>query len=91
MIVIYALLVYLVFLRRNKIKAEEWLETHRNTIFNHGSNYKTEEEVIEALVQQQELNDLQAKGGSQVVAGEQDDGNDSDKSDGEGKSNKLLP
>ena len=51
-IVIYAFLVYLIFLRRRKIKAEEWLETHKNTLFNHGSSFKTEEEVIEALVQQ---------------------------------------
>ena len=50
MVVVYAMLVYLIFLRRSKIKAEEWLETHKNTLFNHGSNFKTEEEVIEALV-----------------------------------------
>ena len=49
--VIYAMLVYLILLRRSKIKAEEWLETHKNTLFNHGSHFKTEEEVIEALVQ----------------------------------------
>ena len=32
-IILFAMLVYLIFLRRKRIKAEEWLEQHKNTLF----------------------------------------------------------
>ena len=52
------MLVYLIYLRRNRIKAEEWLEQHKNTLFSHSANLKTEEEILEALVKSKELQDL---------------------------------
>jgi hypothetical protein len=52
------MLVYLIVLRRNRIKAEEWLEQHKGTLFSHAANLKTEEEILEALVKSKELKDL---------------------------------
>ena len=57
-IVLFVMLVYLIYLRRNRIKAEEWLEQHKNTLFSHSANLKTEEEILEALVKSKELQDL---------------------------------
>ena len=57
-IVLFLLLVYLIYLRRNRIKAEEWLEQHKNTLFSQTANLKTEEEILEALVKSKELKDL---------------------------------
>ena len=54
-IVLFIMLVYLIYLRRNRIKAEEWLEQHKNTLFSHAANLKTEEEILEALVKSKEL------------------------------------
>ena len=52
------MLIYLIVLRRNRIKAEEWLEQHKSTIFSQAANLKTEEEILEALVKSKELKDL---------------------------------
>jgi len=52
------MLVYLIVLRRNRIKAEEWLEQHKSTLFSHAANLKTEEEILEALVKSKDLHDL---------------------------------
>lgn len=57
-VVLFVMLVYLIYLRRNRIKAEEWLEQHKNTLFSHAANLKTEEEILEALVKSKELQDL---------------------------------
>lgn len=62
-IVLFVMLVYLIYLRRNRIKAEEWLEQHKNTLFSHAANLKTEEEILEALVKSKELQDLLQDGG----------------------------
>ena len=57
-VILFVMLVYLIYLRRNRIKAEEWLEQHKNTLFSHSANLKTEEEILEALVKSKELQDL---------------------------------
>jgi len=44
------MLIYLIYLRRARIQAEEWLELNKNTLFSQHSNLKTEEEILEALV-----------------------------------------
>ena len=49
------MLVYLIYLRRNRIKAEEWLEQNKATLFSHAANLKSEEEILEALVKSKEL------------------------------------
>ena len=40
-----------------------WLEQHKNTLFSHAANLKTEEEILEALVKSKELQDLLQDGG----------------------------
>ena len=57
-IILFIMLVYLIWLRRNRIKAEEWLETHKQTLFSHAANLKTEEEILEALVKSKELREI---------------------------------
>ena len=57
-LILFLMLVYLIVLRRNRIKAEEWLEQHKSTLFSHAANLKTEEEILEALVKSKELKDL---------------------------------
>ena len=52
------MLVYLIFLRRKRIKAEEWLEQHKNTLFSQSANLKTEEEILEALVKSKDLKEM---------------------------------
>ena len=58
MAILFVMLVYLIVLRRNRIKAEEWLEQHKNTLFSQQANLKTEEEILEALVKSQEMQDM---------------------------------
>ena len=55
-IALFAMLVYLIYLRRARIQAEEWLELHKNTLFSQTA-MKTEEEILEALVKSKELRD----------------------------------
>ena len=57
-IVLFVMLVYLIYLRRNRIKAEEWLEQNKATLFSHAANLKSEEEILEALVKSKELQEL---------------------------------
>ena len=54
-IILFVMLVYLIYLRRNRIKAEEWLEQNKATLFSHAANLKSEEEILEALVKSKEL------------------------------------
>lgn len=60
-IILFAMLVYLIFLRRNRIKAEEWLEQHKGTLFSQSANLKTEEEILDALVKSKELKEMLEK------------------------------
>ena len=55
------MLVYLIYLRRARIQAEEWLELHKGTLFSQTANLKTEEEILEALVKSKELKDNMEK------------------------------
>lgn len=75
------MLVYLIYLRRNRIKAEEWLEQHKNTLFSHAANLKTEEEILEALVKSKELQDMlqdgNRPGGAQAAGKKGNSGDDS--------------
>ena len=57
-VILFVMLVYLIVLRRNRIKAEEWLEQNKGTLVSHAANLKTEEEILEALVKSKELKDL---------------------------------
>lgn len=45
------MLVYLITLRHLRLKAEEWLEKNHDVIFNHAKNLKTENEIIDSLVE----------------------------------------
>lgn len=47
---LFLLLVYLIYLRRNRIKAEEWLELHKDVLFGTAWGKMTEIEILEALV-----------------------------------------
>ena len=64
-IILFLMLVYLIYLRRNRIKAEEWLEQNKNILFNSALGIKSEEEILEALVKsqkmQEKLNDAQVQ------------------------------
>lgn len=59
-VVLFVMLVYLIYLRRNRIKAEEWLEENKHILFSGAKNLKTEEEILEALVKSKEMQDLLA-------------------------------
>lgn len=56
-IVLFIMLVYLIFLRRNRIKAEEWLEQNKSILFNSALGLRSEEEILEALVKSQKMQD----------------------------------
>lgn len=45
------MLIYLIALRHLRLKAEEWLEKNADILFNHAKNLKTEDEIIDALVE----------------------------------------
>jgi len=45
-----AMLVYLIALRAIRIKAEAWLEKNRHIIFSHAKNLKSDEELLEAIL-----------------------------------------
>ena len=51
---LFAMLIYLIYLRRARIQTEEWLELNKNTLFNQKSNLRTEEEILEALTKYKE-------------------------------------
>ena len=53
--VLFVMLVYLIHLRRNRIKAEEWLEQNKSILFNSALGLKSEEEILEALVKSQKM------------------------------------
>jgi len=74
--VLFGLLVYLIYLRRARIKAEEWLELNKNLLFSQNAHLKTEEEILEALVKSKELKDkmlltAQNANGAQITAATQ--------------------
>lgn len=54
-IILFIMLVYLIYLRRNRIKAEEWLENNKSILFNSALGLKSEEEILEALVKSQKV------------------------------------
>ena len=54
-IILFIMLVYLIYLRRNRIKAEEWLEQNKSILFNSALGLKSEEEILEALVKSQKM------------------------------------
>jgi len=71
---LFGMLIYLIYLRRARIQAEEWLELNKNTLFSQHSNLKTEEEILEALVKCKEKERIQkeeanAQGSPSQVAG----------------------
>jgi len=49
------MLVYLIYLRRNRMEAERWLQNNRNILFNSALGLKSEEEILEALVKKQKM------------------------------------
>ena len=49
------MVVYLISLRYSRIKAEEWLEKNKKILFSHAADLKTEDEILEALVNSKEL------------------------------------
>ena len=58
--VLFLLLVYLIYLRRNRIKAEEWLEVHKDVLFGSTWGKMTEVEILEALVKNKNMADTLA-------------------------------
>lgn len=44
------LLGYLIYLRKSRIQAEEWLEQHEHILFSHAKNIKSEEDILQSLV-----------------------------------------
>ena len=40
------ILAYLIYLRRSRLQAEEWLETNHHVLFSHGKNLKSEEAIL---------------------------------------------
>ena len=57
---LFLLLVYLIYLRRNRIKAEEWLEVHKDVLFGSTWGKMTEVEILEALVKNKNMADTLA-------------------------------
>lgn len=57
---LFLLLVYLIYLRRNRIKAEEWLEVHKDILFGSTWGKMTEVEILEALVKNKNMADTLA-------------------------------
>ena len=55
---LFVLLVYLVYLRRIRIKAEEWLKEHEHILFSHAKNIKSPEEILTSLVEHAKLGDF---------------------------------
>ena len=53
--VLFLLLVYLIYLRRNRLKAEEWLDVHKDVLFGTNWGKMTEVEILEALVKQKNM------------------------------------
>lgn len=49
------LICYLIYLRCNRLKAEEWLEKNRHILFNHANKLKSEEELLAAILQSPKL------------------------------------
>ena len=98
-IILFVMLVYLIYLRRNRIKAEEWLEQNKATLFSHAANLKSEEEILEALVKSKELQELledrnraPANANPTDISHTQDNSQrlvDSDSDDGSGSDNRT--
>ena len=55
--VLFLLLLYLIYLRRNRIKAEEWLDLHKDVLFGSTWGKMTEVEILEALVKNKGMAD----------------------------------
>ena len=56
-IILFLLLLYLIVLKRNRIRAEEWLEYHKDMLFGSTWGNMTEVEILEALVKNKSLAD----------------------------------
>ena len=52
------MVIYLIFLRYTRIQAEEWLKANKKILFSHAADLKTEEEILEALVNSKELTNM---------------------------------
>ena len=52
-VILFVMLVYLIYLRRNRMEAEKWLQNNKNILFNSALGLKSEEEILEALVKSQ--------------------------------------
>ena len=51
---LFAVLIYLIKLRRDRIRAEEWLERNDAVLFSHAKNIKTPEEILQTLIEHAE-------------------------------------
>ena len=49
------MIVYLIAMRAIRIKAEDWLDKNRHVLFNHALNLKSEEELLEAILNSPKL------------------------------------
>lgn len=54
-VILFVMLVYLIYLRRNRMEAEKWLQNNKNILFNSALGLKSEEEILEALVKSQKM------------------------------------
>ena len=59
-VILFCLLLYLIYLKRNRIRAEEWLEVHKDLLFGSTWGSLTEVEILEALVKNKSLADTMA-------------------------------
>jgi len=87
-IVLFVMLVYLIYLRRNRIKAEEWLEQNKSILFNSALGLKSEEEILEALVKSQKM--LEKMNNHQVQLSEQNKNKNWNDDDDDDKGKPLL-
>ena len=54
-VALLVMIVYLIVLRSMRLKAEQWLERNRHVLFNHANKLKTEEEILEAILNSPKL------------------------------------
>ena len=54
-IALLVMIVYLIVLRSMRLKAEQWLERNRHVLFNHANKLKSEEEILEAILNSPKL------------------------------------
>ena len=51
----FIMLIYLIWLRKQRLTAEEWLDANRAILFSHAAKLKSEEEILQAIVDSKEL------------------------------------